>query len=280
MESINVCKKCNISKPLSEFSIEKRCKSGFSGTCLLCNKKRNKKYQEENYVEIQARRAIYKNKNRIILRKKAAEYRKNNKEKRNILRKIYAKLNVDKIYEYQKIYRKKNKDKAVEYRKKYYITNREKIKEKVKKWEQEHAVECREYKRKYYIKNADKFSTYCKSNRKRINEIRKKNIETNPMAKLRSVLRNKLSSILILKGFKKGSSTESILGCDWETAKFYIENKFEHWMNWGNHGQWEIDHIIPLVRAKTPEELIVLFHYKNLQPLLKKANRSKSDKLV
>ena len=38
-------------------------------------------------------------------------------------------------------------------------------------------------------------------------------------------------------------------------------------MTWENKGVWETDHIIPLASAETIEELYVLFHYTNIQPL-------------
>ena len=42
----------------------------------------------------------------------------------------------------------------------------------------------------------------------------------------------------------------------------------------------EIDHIIPLASANTKEEMIPLFNYKNLQPLLAEDNRRKSAKIL
>ena len=55
-------------------------------------------------------------------------------------------------------------------------------------------------------------------------------------------------------------------------------------MNWNNRGNWDgypteintawdIDHIIPLLTAKTEEEVIKLNHYTNLQPLCSYTNR-------
>ncbi len=52
-------------------------------------------------------------------------------------------------------------------------------------------------------------------------------------------------------------------------------------LNWNNRGLyngelnygWDIDHIIPLSSAKTEEEMILLNHYSNLQPLCSKINR-------
>ena len=38
-------------------------------------------------------------------------------------------------------------------------------------------------------------------------------------------------------------------------------------MTCDNHGEWHIDHILPLASAKDDEEVFKLCHYTNLQPL-------------
>ena len=52
-------------------------------------------------------------------------------------------------------------------------------------------------------------------------------------------------------------------------------------MSWDNYGQegWVIDHIYPLSKAKSEDELYRLNHYTNLQPLWWYDNLMKSDKL-
>jgi hypothetical protein len=51
-------------------------------------------------------------------------------------------------------------------------------------------------------------------------------------------------------------------------------------MNWDNHGEWHIDHKIPLSTAKNEEELYKLNHYTNLQPLWSTDNLKKSNKII
>ena len=46
-------------------------------------------------------------------------------------------------------------------------------------------------------------------------------------------------------------------------------------MCWLNHGDWHIDHKIPLAAAKTKEDVIRLNHYTNLQPLWAAENLAK-----
>jgi hypothetical protein len=72
-----------------------------------------------------------------------------------------------------------------------------------------------------------------------------------------------------------------ILGCTFLEFKIYIESKFESWMTWNNHGKyngtlnfgWDLDHIIPISKALTKEDLLKLNHFSNFQPLCSKINR-------
>jgi 5-methylcytosine-specific restriction endonuclease McrA len=55
-------------------------------------------------------------------------------------------------------------------------------------------------------------------------------------------------------------------------------------MNWDNYGNtcgtelkyncsWDLDHIVPISYAKTEEEIYILNHWSNFQPLCSKINR-------
>ena len=80
--------------------------------------------------------------------------------------------------------------------------------------------------------------------------------------------------------YKKSRTTE-ILNCSITDFKIYLESKFESWMTWDNYGRyngelyygWDIDHIIPISSANTEEDIILLNHYTNLQPLCSYTNR-------
>ena len=86
--------------------------------------------------------------------------------------------------------------------------------------------------------------------------------------------------IRMAKQKKNGRKTTMFLGVSIATAKHRIESQFRDGMTWENHGElWEIDHIVPLSNfdLSNKYQLLMANHISNLQPLLKKENRKKSD---
>ena len=71
------------------------------------------------------------------------------------------------------------------------------------------------------------------------------------------------------------------LGCTVEQFRLHIESKFKEgmtWDNWGTkEGEWQLDHIKPLAAfdLTDPEQLAVICHYSNIQPLWTKENAKK-----
>ncbi len=51
-------------------------------------------------------------------------------------------------------------------------------------------------------------------------------------------------------------------------------------MTLSNHGKWHLDHIIPISYAKSKEEVYILNHYTNFQPLWAIDNLSKGNKYI
>ena len=65
---------------------------------------------------------------------------------------------------------------------------------------------------------------------------------------------------------------------DKENFKLYIESKFTEEMSWENYGEWHLDHIKPLYLSENEEDLLLLNHYTNLQPLWAEDNLRKNRK--
>lgn len=127
-----------------------------------------------------------------------------------------------------------------------------------------------ETRKKYKNKNKEKIREYQKnyfSNRK------KEDI----LFKLSCNLRSLISISFKNKKLLKKSKTFEILGCDYEFFKNYIEAQFTKEMNWDNI---HFDHIKPVSTANTIEELYILNHYTNFQPLLAIDNIKKYNNLI
>lgn len=169
---------------------------------------------------------------------------------------------------------KKEYDKR--YFKEYYKDplNKAKQKEHLRKYTKENPE-----KRKKWVKNfktSEKGKQYCLEYRKKeYDEKYGKDLDWTLKLTLRNRLKNALKN-----EFKSGKTLE-LLGCSIEEFKIHLEKQFDENMNWDNRGDyWEIDHIKPiaLFDLTNPEQQRECFHYTNLQPLERIANRIKSSK--
>jgi hypothetical protein len=201
------------------------------------------------------------------------EYNEKNKDKHKKTNTIYRENNKEKIKENQKLYTLNNKDKKKEYDKKYRSENIDKKKKNGKE---------------YYQSNKsiliEKQKEYCKINKDKINARILEKKKNNPLFKLSCSTRSLIKQAFKRKGCEKLTKTELILGCSFTEFKIYIESLWQPWMNWDNKGNWngvpteintswDVDHKIPLITAKTVEDIIKLNHYTNLQPLCSYTNR-------
>lgn len=170
--------------------------------------------------------------------------------------------------------------------KQYILKNPEKRKETNKKCYQSHYKNNKEYYKKrnelFYLKNP-LYSKYSNEKFKEKNPNYKKTYEKerrkDPIYKLESNMRKRLWKILKTKKMLKTDNTFKIVGENVIFLKEYLEKKFTEGMTWENYGQWHVDHIIPLCSANTEEEVKILFHYTNLQPLWDKDNLKKGKKI-
>ena len=181
----------------------------------------------------------------------------------------YAAKNKEKHAEQTRIWRINNRERLLEYDRKRHKRDREKERQYYKN---NRAV--RREKEKEYLKiNKSKRNAYLRS-------YDKARRSSDTLYKLSTTLRNTIYRGFRYSGIGKPKKTELLLGCSIELAKEHIERQFKKGMTWKNHGQWHIDHIVPLASAKTEEDLIFLCHYTNLQPLWAKDNILKGRKIV
>ncbi len=171
--------------------------------------------------------------------KPKAEFHKNKSKKNGLQRECKACV---------KQYKQENFEKTAEYDKQYK-----------KQYRQENAKEIAEYNKQYERerKKSDPLFKFAGNVRALI---------------LGSFKRGKI------KGFKKQRKTEALLGCTIEQLKEHLAKQFLPGMSLDNHGEWHIDHIIPLASASTQQDIERLCHYTNLQPLWAADNIRKGKK--
>ena len=153
-------------------------------------------------------------------------------------------------------------------------------------WHKSHPASVLTAVKKYRVAHPDrhKAARAKTSKKRRLNgksrEYERRWMAGNLMARLSKRLRNRTRQAFTRRKWWKASRSESLLGCNFDIAKQWLESKFVEGMSWGNMGEWHIDHIKPLASAKTLEELIMLCHYTNLQPLWKYDNWSKGARYI
>ena len=154
------------------------------------------------------------------------------------------------------------------YIKKYNQHNKEKINQYQKEWSRKNKDKSRQYSKKWADKNKEKIANK-----------RKARYHNNILFKLMHINRVYMGQLIDRTKYLKIGSCREYLGAEPQQVKDHIEKQFLPGMCWENHGEWHIDHIIPLSSAKTETELKKLFHYTNLQPLWKIDNLKKNNKI-
>lgn len=171
--------------------------------------------------------------------------------------------------EYMDEYQEKNKEKLQKYRHERYIAKKEAGEFETEEFKAKEVV----YRKRTYEKNKHKY-------RKRSSAYHKKRRQTDPMFRLAMNLRKRTNVAIRKKYWNKLNSAHKFLGCSLEELRFHIESQFREGMSWENYGKWHLDHIIPLVSAKTVDEIYELCHYTNLQPLWAEENARKNAKII
>lgn len=164
------------------------------------------------------------------------------------------------VKQLRKIYRTENYDKVIESKKEYYYKNQEKCCERTRDW----------YENNKEIKN-QKHTVYIRTRRQNDIEF-----------KIYSNIQSRIYSALKSDNIKKKDSTLNIIGCSIDFYKNWLEFQFNENMNWNNHGEyWHIDHVKPCASFDLLDDTQIkeCFSWKNVRPIEKVLNLSKSDKL-
>ena len=139
-----------------------------------------------------------------------------------------------------------NKESELNRKKNYYKNNKEKVKKRNLKWK---------FSNKEKINEASKIARQDPKNKIRKRELGKLYYHKN---KLRKIIKSVINQAL--KGKKNGKSITKYLNYTIQDLNKHINDQFESWMNWNNHGiynsknwndndastwTWQLDHIIP-----------------------------------
>ena len=140
--------------------------------------------------------------------------------------------------------------------KEHYKANKDKIKECVKEYKKANKDKIKEYHKEYKKANKDKIKEYQKHRRK-----------TDPLFKFTKIAQATIYRGIANEGYSVNTKAYRLLGCCYEEYRSHIEQQFSTDMTWDNYGEWQYDHIIPLSFSESEEEIILLFHHSNVQPL-------------
>jgi len=147
--------------------------------------------------------------------------------------------------------------------------NRNSINENKRVFTANNPKKVKEYRDRYYPKV--KASVMAKKKEKRVND---------DLYRMKENLRSRARQAFSRSKWIKDSPNEILLGADYNTVFKHIESLFTKGMTWRKIGiEIHIDHKIPLSSANSKQELIKLFHYKNLQPMWAIDNIRKGDRI-
>lgn len=234
------CSKCKEVKELDEFHQNRSAKDGRTSSCKECRNAYNNKKSAEIGHDVLYRRARDRNPEKYKAR--AARY--------------YAK-NSDAAKERASKWRKNNPELKKQLGISHYQNNRQS-----------------------YIDNAAEWARSNPERRKEIASSYARRFYNNPENKPIIAARKLISRVVELTGERAETRTESALGYSVHDLKNHLEFHFQDGMTWDNHGEWHIDHVIPvseMVRlgVTCPKRINAL---KNLRPVWAHENLSKGDR--
>lgn len=239
---MKICTKCKKSKPRSKFHNCASKRDGKFSACKECRNSHNRAYANRiGYSELYRRELI---KDPDAYRAKSADYYKANREKIKARSREWSKENPER--------KKKNG-------KRHYFENREAYIQRAAKWARENRKRRTEISLDYMRRMRDK----------------------NPKEFVAAeTARKMVARVLGSTGRKKRGRTFDILGYNRQQFEEHIESLFEEGMRWSNHGDWHVDHVIPvseLVRCGVtdPAKINAL---SNLRPMWAAENMAKRDR--
>lgn len=293
-----VCSRCGIEKTLDDFYFKNKKLNIYYPECKDCRKlylannkeklrEQSKQRRIKNADKIKEQKKIYYEKYKEQILEKQREKYKENAEYIKARQRKYNEENKEMILERQKQYYQDNKEERLQKQKEYYSDHVDERHEYNKKYREANIEKLNEYQKQYYEENKERLNAiskeYSHTEKMRIwrREHKKERKNTDPLYKLSEQTRTLINNCFRKQGYKKNSKTEKILGCDFNTFYNYLLKTYKdnYGIDWDGKEEVHIDHIYPISKAKTEEEIIKLCNYKNLQLLRATDNLKKSDNI-
>lgn len=305
ISNYKICNECSIEKPVDEFHKTKK-RDGSPTTAGICKKcfnfKQNKQIKCTKCEEIKTKYCFIKN---STVCKKCNKVLKIKVKKEayiipDLIKCVDCKI-VKPIDDFIKDKSRRNgitslckQCSRVRYSKK---VNKSPKKKEILSIEEKTCSKCKIIKPlSDYCRSGNGFRAECKVCKKEYNgrsrdlinkasrERARRKEKTDDLYKLTNNVRGLINQAIRKNKGIKNKNTLTIVGCSWLEFKRHLESQFLSWMSWKNYGNvcggspdyncsWDLDHIIPINYAKTEDEVYLLNHWSNFQPLCSKINR-------
>lgn len=226
------------------FHYRNKSKGIFCGVCKECANAKDREYYLKNAEKKRQERRKYYEKNAEKCRQYSREYSKT-------MREIYPIT----VSEKKKRYRDAHKDEINRKQREAYHANRDEILEKRREFRKENREVINKKKR-----------IYEKSQRK-----------NDPIYRLKGNIRNAINDSFGRRNQLKNEFASEITGLSTQDLCDYLLKTFSdiYGYEWDGKEDVHIDHIIPLAKAKTEEEVKDLCHYSNLRLIRAEDNLKK-----
>jgi len=191
--------------------------------------------------------------------------------------KYYKNSNPKRVAALDKAYREANSERIAARQKAHYEANKDLYIKRARARHKANTHKIAAYQKAYREANPERIA-------KAKVKHHKHKLETDPLYRLKSIIKCSIRRAMKAQGYKKTARTHEIIGCSYEELQKHLQKSFEanycitfHQRNTSR--QLHIDHIIPLATAKSEEAVIKLNHYSNLQYLYASDNFNKAAKL-
>jgi len=267
------CSRCKIEKPISEFYIRKTHPYCVIVPCKECQKAAARKWAKKNKEKVRSTHRNWSAKNPSKKKEQCKRYYEKHKIVIGEKQRTYRQNNIKKIHLRSK-----------ESSKRYRESHHELCKERVRDWTIKNKEKIKKRRSIYYQNNKEKHMAYYKERPEQTKQWKK-----NYYQKIKDNAKDKLNRAMhsrIYKSLRKNKSFrawQDLVEYSITDLEKHLGKLFEPGMSWDNYGEWEIDHIIPLVvfNFSNPKDIDFkrCWALKNLRPLWAKDNRIKSAKL-